>query len=122
MVTGIDIIEISQIKRLIDLYGNKFLSRVFTTKEISYCETQFRSEQHLAVRLAAKEAVMKALGCGWNNGVQWKQIEIVKNTLGQPVVLLSGETLKIYNAKGYLNCAVSMSHSKSYAIASVVMH
>ena len=123
---GIDIVEIEEIKKAIEK-GNRFTERVYTPKEIGYCEGKNDKYPHYAVRYAAKEAVMKALGTGWDKGVQWKQIEIInegdrkpETGSGKPQIRLSGEALKRAKKMRVDNIAVSLSHSQYYAIASVV--
>lgn len=74
---GIDIVEIEEIKVSIK-ESKRFIERVFTEQEISHCESKSYKYASYAVRFAAKEAVMKALGTGWDMGVQWKQIEVFK--------------------------------------------
>lgn len=115
---GIDIIEIGRVKEAVQKYGDSFLEKVFTDKEINYCRRRraFRYSE-LAVRFAAKEAYSKAIGTGIagfgrdNNGIKWKEIEIVNNSHGKPFFYIKG---KISN-----KVHVSLSHSRDYAVASV---
>lgn len=108
---GIDIIEIDRIKEAIENYGDKFLKRVFTARELSYCRNRRALKlPELAVRFAAKEAYAKALGTGLK-GIRWKEIEIVNNNKGKPHISLKGKIQhKIH---------VSLSHSRDSAVASV---
>lgn len=119
--TGIDIVEISTIEQLMAACGDRFLHRVYTLAEIKYCHQKFNCPQHFAVRFAAKEAVMKALGCGWSRGVQWKQIEVVNDERGKPEIVLTGKALEIYNMNKAGGITLSVSHSRDFAVASVVM-
>ena len=86
LTTGVDIIEIPRIKQVLDRYGQRFLKRVFTSDEITYCRGR---APNLAGRFAAKEAAMKALGTGVR-GVSWKDIEVVRAESGAPSVTLHG--------------------------------
>ena len=129
---GIDIIEIEEIKKSIGA-SKRFIQRVFTNKEIEYCESKELKYQHYAARFAAKEAVMKALGTGWDKGIQWDQIETLnederqesanyqKNKRsGKPKVRLTGEALKVINEMKVDHILVSLSHSLNYAVACVI--
>lgn len=113
---GVDIVEISRVAEAIDRYGERFLHRVYTDAEIAYCEGRINQ---LATRFAAKEAVVKALGAG-NSGIGWKDMEIVSAGDGAPSVVLHGKAMERFTKLGLSGLSVSMSHSREYAIASVV--
>ena len=113
---GVDITEIPRIKAVLEKWGEKFLDRVYTPKEI---ERYRERVPDLAARFAGKEAVMKALGTG-NRGVAWREIEILPMPSGKP-------TVKLYRraeARARKLCmgevAISLSHSDEFAVASVV--
>ncbi len=115
---GIDIIEIERIKGAVLRFGEQFLNRVFTEKEISYCKR--RKElgiPELSVRFAAKEAYSKALGVGIkgfgrsNQGVSWKDVEVVNNSLGKPLIAYKGKVEE--------NTHIRLSHRKEFAVATV---
>jgi holo-[acyl-carrier protein] synthase len=114
---GIDIVEIKRIKKVIEK-DNKFIEKIFTQKEIDYCEKKFRKEQHYGARFAAKESFFKALGTGWRDGMKWKDISIRNDKLGKPKVELHGETFKKIK---YKQIHLSISHTKEYAIAYVII-
>ena len=115
---GIDIIETERIGKSIESKGNRFLQRVFTEKEQCFClERKKMSIQSFAVRFAAKEAVMKALGTGWAQGVGWHDIEIITTSSGKPEILLSGKAAHIAEESGITEVHISMSHTKSYCTA-----
>ena len=116
LVTGIDIIEISRIKKVAEHHGERFLKRLYTESEVIYCKG--RAPQ-LASRFAAKEAVMKALGTG-TKGVSWKDIEVVRQPGGPPQIQLHGTALEHAARLGIEQWAISLSHSREFAIASVV--
>lgn len=115
---GVDIIEIDRIKEAVEKFGNDFLNKVFTEKEISYCSRRKALRYpELAARFAAKEAYSKAVGTGIaglgrrNNGIKWKDMEIVNDPLGKPLFSIKGMISK--------KAHVSLSHSRDYAVAFV---
>ncbi len=109
--TGIDIIETKRIKKVIA--GNKaFLKRVFTAREIAYCESKANKYQHYAVRFAAKEAILKALG---SKGIALIDISIKNLDSGKPEAVLSGQLHKLEK-----NIVVSLSHCNEYAVAQAI--
>ncbi len=114
--TGIDIIEIARIKRLILYWKEKFIRRIYTEAELEVCTNRIPP---LATRFAAKEAVMKALGTG-TRGVSWKEIEILSNAAGVPRVQLHGKACLWAQEQGIDDFCISLSHTKEYAIASVI--
>ncbi|MFQ5996899.1 MAG: holo-ACP synthase [Dehalococcoidales bacterium] len=112
---GIDIIEIARIKEAIARWGETFLRRVYTDAEL---ERYREKPASLAARFACKEAVMKLLGTG-RNGVRWREIETLSHPSGKPLLNLYGGAQSQANKLGITEIAVSLSHSKEYAIASV---
>ena len=113
---GVDLIEIDRIAATLERFGQRFLERVYTADEIAYCRG--RAPQ-LAARFAAKEAVMKALGTG-TRGIGWREVEVTRKRSGQPEIALHGRAVERARRLGIDHLAVSLSHSRSYAIASVV--
>ena len=113
---GIDLIEIERIEAAIGRWGERFFSRVYTPAEREHCRNR---TPELAVRFAAKEAVMKALGTGIK-GVGWREIEILNNPDGKPLVHLYGGAQYKARELGLNEFAISLSHSRDFAIASVV--
>ncbi len=116
---GVDIIEISRVKESIENLGGSFLNRVFTKKEIEYCESKGRSKyEHYAARFAVKEAVFKALSEMVDDkySITWKDIETINDEQGRPKV----EVLFIQGNK-IENIDISISHCKEYAVANVVV-
>ena len=116
LVTGVDLIEIDRIDQVLDQHGQHYLDRVFTAEEIALSGRRVES---LAGRFAAKEAVAKALGCGIGE-VAWKEIEILENEAGAPVLRLNGEAALKADALGVETWSVSISHSQSHAMALAV--
>ena len=118
--TGADIIAIDRIKKAITK-DSKFTDKIFSTEEIEYCNSKLRKEIHFAGRFAAKEAFFKALGTGWRDGMKWTEINIVNNDLGKPEVRISGKTLEFFRELGMVNINLSISHTKEFAVAFVII-
>jgi holo-[acyl-carrier protein] synthase len=116
LTTGVDIIEISRVRRVLERYADRFQRRVFTPGEIAYCQGR---APNLAARFAAKEATMKALGTGVR-GVGWKEIEVVRQSSGAPCIQLYGRAEARAQRLGVTEIALSISHSQEYAVAFVV--
>lgn len=115
---GTDIIEVARIENAIERYGERFLDRIFTTKEQEYCLRYQKAGRHFAGRFAAKEAVVKSLGTGFGSETSWHDIEIINDSHGKPEVILSPSLQKILAKKGvYLKVSVSISHCHVYATA-----
>lgn len=115
--TGIDIVEISRVKKTLERFQNKFLDRIFTPKELSYALNKKFHYSHLAVRFTAKEAVMKALG----KSTDFKDIEIQNDSGGVPSAKLYGRALKLASELGVKKISISLSHSKEMAIATAIL-
>lgn len=119
--TGIDVIEIERIQRVIDRYGKRFLDRVFLDAEQAYCRRKRNSAESFAARFAAKEAAAKALGTGISYGVNWLEIEVVREPSGRPSLKLHGRALQIAERLGVTRSALSLTHSNQVAMASVLL-
>ena len=116
VVTGVDVIEIARIASARDRWGNRFLKRVYTEKELAYCGDK---AQRLAGRFAAKEAVSKALGVGIRV-LRWTDIEVLPDRRGKPCVTLYGRAAAAAGKAGLFDFDVSITHSRSDAVAFVV--
>ena len=117
---GTDIIEISRIKKSIEDTDNKFIERVYTNKEIEYCESRKSQKyQHYAVRFAGKEAVFKAISSTLKNKfeIDWKDIEILNDSSGRPYVNILKSKIS-----EKINIDISLSHCKEYAVANVIAY
>ncbi len=102
-------------------HPERFRDRVFTPDEIAYCEaSRKRAAEHFAARFAAKEAVLKALGTGWRDGIAWTDIEIRRDPAGIPSIRLSGEAAAIAAEHGIRAWLVSLTHTTTLAQASVL--
>ena len=120
MVKGLgnDIIKIERIARSIQRHGHVFLSKIFTPKEIAYCARYTQAERHYAGRFAAKEAVVKALGTGFRQGITWLDIEILNDDLGKPKAFFSERMRTLF---GQFECLISISHCEDYATAVAII-
>lgn len=122
MIVGIgcDIIEVDRIKRAISR-NDHFASKLFTPAEIAYCSSKADPAQSYAARFAAKEAVMKALGTGWDGKVNWLDIEVLNDDNGKPYLGLKGGAKDLADKMGITNMQLSLSHEKGYALGYVIM-
>lgn len=118
---GIDIVEIKRLERVSKRWGPGFLRKVYTAKELAYARSKRFPYQHLAARFAAKEAIFKALGEVETNFVGWKNVEILNDAYGKPVVHWHGEALRSKNKRGIRDIVVSLSHTENYAVASAML-
>ncbi|HCL89837.1 MAG TPA: holo-[acyl-carrier-protein] synthase [Candidatus Atribacteria bacterium] len=118
---GIDLVKIERIEKIIKKWGNNFIFRIFTPLEIDYCEKKKDNKfQSYAGKFAAKEALLKALGLGLREA-NWKEIEIKNDELGQPIMDTSGKLKNIASTKGVSKYFISISHTKEYAVAQVIL-
>ena len=120
---GTDIIEISRIKESIEKIGDKFINKIFTTKEIEYCESKkMQKYQHYAARFAAKEAVFKAISYYLDDkySISWKDIEVSNDEIGRPQIVINqiAKQCELTNIK---SMDISLSHCKEYAVANVTI-
>jgi holo-[acyl-carrier protein] synthase len=116
IATGVDLIEISRIQSTLERYGDRFLERIYTAREI---ELTGQKPAELAVRFAAKEAASKALGTGIGL-ISWRDMEITPDPLGKPVLTLDNRAEERARALGLTGWSVSLSHSRGMAVAVVV--
>ena len=116
LTTGVDIVEIQRIQKAVERWGRRFLHRIYTEEELRYCRGR---PQSLAARFAAKEATMKALGTG-TRGVGWRDIEVVREHGKAPTIHLHEGALRRAKSMGLKELALSISHSREYAVALVV--
>lgn len=113
---GIDIIEVSRIKYMMEKYGDKFFKRILTDKEIAYCKSfKLNSELHFAGRFASKEAYSKAIGTGISKEFGWKDIEVLNDNRGKPYI----HHVKESEFSNHI-FDISISHTKEYACAVVI--
>jgi holo-[acyl-carrier protein] synthase len=118
---GTDLIEIERIQVSMDRFGERFLERVFTAGEIAYCMRKRQPAESFAARFAAKEAGAKALGTGISRGVSWKEIEVRREMGQRPTLHFSGRAGELAKAMGVRRVQLTLSHSRSLAIAVAVV-
>jgi holo-[acyl-carrier protein] synthase len=118
---GVDMEEVSRIREVISRHGRIFLERVFSSGEIAYCERHRDPAERYAARFAAKEAMMKALGTGWSQGVRWRDIEVTRNPGGRPTILLHGAAREHADRMGARHVNLSLTHSGNFAMAEVIL-
>lgn len=113
---GTDIVEVARIQSSLDRYQKRFLDRLFTVKEQAYCfkYNENESVRRLAGRFAAKEALVKALGIGFSQGLTWLDLEICPDEQGKPVVTYSPKLAEMFDSPTLL---ITISHCKEYAVA-----
>ena len=120
--TGVDLIEIDRIGQVVERFGDRFLKRFFSARELAYANGKANPYPHLAARFAAKEAFIKALSPISSNGVSLKDIELVAaEDLKKPELVLGKIPREILDAAGITGIHVSVSHSRCYAIATVIL-
>ena len=119
---GVDLVEVSRVAAIIADKGARVFERLLTPKERSYCESRPDPATHVAVRLAAKEAVYKALqGSAAARGIGWREIEITRAPDGRPDVRLSGAAAERARELGVGRVLLSLSHTHQAAVAMVVL-
>jgi holo-[acyl-carrier protein] synthase len=118
---GIDLAEVERIEGAIRRFGERFLRRIYTEAEISYCQSRGNSFERFAGRFAAKEAAMKAIGTGWRRGVTWRDFEVTREVSGRPVMRLSGIAAQVAGRLGAKRTLLSITHSNAFAIAQVIL-
>ena len=117
---GVDIVQIERVRKLVENYS-EFMHQVFTAREIEFCQAKADSASSYAARFAAKEAMMKALGTGWNEKVNWLDIEVINERQGKPILKIGGKTLQLMQQMGVRQTHLSLSHERDYALAFVVL-
>ncbi len=121
LTTGVDLVSIPRIQRVLDAHGERFLARVYTPAEVFWCRNRI---PELAARFAAKEAVAKALGVGMRilsrDGIGFRDVEVVPDPRGKPLVVLHDRAAERAGELGLREWAISLSHEREMAVAFVV--
>lgn len=118
---GTDIVEVFRIEAMIGEHGESFIEKIFTDQEKGESLKRQDPAQYFAGRWAAKEALSKALGCGFGAQCSWRDINIINAPNGRPEMTLEGNALETSNKLGINHIHLSISHEKHYACASVVV-
>ena len=115
---GIDVVEVPRMARTIGEWGEAFLEKIFTVRELSYSQARKDPTHHFAARFAVKEAVAKALSTGWASGFRWKDVEVENNASGKPSVVLYGRVGELLKDSKVF---VSISHSEHVVVACAII-
>jgi holo-[acyl-carrier protein] synthase len=118
---GIDLVDISRIETMLSEHGRRFVERCFTDGEQRYADAGRRLRAHrYAARFACKEAVLKALGTGWRDGIAWRDIEVTRQPSGRPRLVLAGRCAQLAREQRIAQWHVTLSHTPLSAVASVI--
>jgi len=117
---GFDATDIPRVRDVLERYGQRFLERVFTDEEIEYCTRRRDPAPHLAGRFAAKEAVLKALGTGYAQGLGFREVEVLRHDTGAPRLVLHGAAKERAIELGITKILVSITHTRANAHAVAV--
>ncbi len=119
--TGVDLAEVDRIRESVERFGEKFLKRIYTEREIAYVERKANKYERYAARFAAKEAGMKAIGTGWRKGVRWQDFEVVNLPSGRPALMLHGVAAEFAARLGVTNIQLSLTHTSRSGLAYVIL-
>lgn len=119
--TGIDICEVPRLRASVERFGERFVRRIFTSREIAYVESKANRFERYAARFAAKEAGMKAIGTGWRRGVTWQDFEVLNLPSGKPTLLLHGRAREIADRQGVESVELSLTHTREQGMAFVIL-
>ncbi|HEY9898787.1 MAG TPA: holo-ACP synthase [Pantanalinema sp.] len=118
---GVDLVDIERLRGVVARRGEAFLARVFTPDEIAYCQRHKDPGPSLSARFGAKEALVKALGVGWQPGMKWTDIEVQREAGGRPLLVLHGRTGAIAAERGVRAAHLSLTHGEREAVAYVIL-
>ena len=120
---GVDLVKVARLAAAIQRHGERFLNRVFTSREIAHCQGKTRgSDSAFALRFAAKEAFSKALGVGLRrDGIRWREAEVVPNRMGKPELLVSGRAAELCAQAGITAMHLSLTDEDGQGLAVVIL-
>ena len=119
--TGVDLCEVPRIRASVERFGERFLKRIYTEKELAYVARKANKFERYAARFAAKEAGMKAIGTGWRNGITWRDFEVTNLPSGKPTLAFYGVAAQIASKLGVVNVSLSVTHTAEMAMAMVIL-
>ena len=119
--SGVDLCEVPRIEQAIARYGERFVARIFTPREIAYANRKANRAERFAARFAAKEAGMKAIGTGWRHGITWQDFEVTNLPSGRPTLQFHGRAAEVAEKLGVRNIALSLTHTREQAMAIVIL-
>jgi holo-[acyl-carrier protein] synthase len=117
---GLDLVECARVAKVFENHGERFLDRVLTSAEQERAKEFKDPIPFIAGRFAAKEAILKMIGTGWRGGIAWTDMEVRPDTLGRPVVTLTGETARLAGKLGIQRILLSITHTDQHAAASAI--
>ena len=117
---GLDLVECARIAKVFENHGARFLDRVLTPAEQERAKQYKDPIPFIAGRFAAKEAILKMIGTGWRGGIAWTDMEVLPDSLGRPVVTLTGETAHLAGQLGIRRILLSITHTEHQAAASAI--
>ncbi len=120
VAVGTDLVSIPRMRAALSRHRDRLCRRLYTPREMAEGEGRPFPEVHLASRFAAKEAVLKALGTGWGDGIAWREVEVVGARGRPPEVRLSGRAQRVAEGRGIQHFHLSLSHDGDYALAFVI--
>jgi len=119
---GVDLVKVARIEAVLARFGDRFLERVFTEREITYCRDKPGAAAGFALRFAAKEAFSKALGVGLRkSGIRWREVEVIPNPLGKPELSVSGRAAALCAEAGVTGMHLSLTDEDRRALAVVIL-
>jgi holo-[acyl-carrier protein] synthase len=119
---GVDLVKVGRIERVVERYGDRFLDRVFTEREVAYCRGKAWAASALAMRFAAKEAFSKALGVGLRQGgIRWREVEVIPDPMGKPELYVNGRAAQLCEVAGIANMHLSLTDEDHRALAVVIL-
>jgi holo-[acyl-carrier protein] synthase len=119
---GVDLVKVARIAEVVERYGDRFLDRVYTEREVAYCRGKTWAASALAMRFAAKEAFSKALGVGLRKGgIRWREVEVIPNPLGKPELYVSGRAAQLCEAASIENLHLTLTDEDGHALAVVIL-
>ena len=119
--TGIDLVNVKRLKKILDRWGGRFTSRFYSQREVKYCSHKAAPAIHFAARFAAKESFLKALGIGIGMGVSLKDIEVVNGPKGKPELVLHHQAEAMLAQQGIRYMHLSLTHTSEQASAMVIL-
>ena len=114
---GTQIVDCTKVRKLIDQHGETFLARVYTEREIRYCNDRTHTTEHFTAIWAAKEALLRSIGTKWHRGIDWTEIEVESEKGQSPTVTVGGAIEELTELKGVGRFLLSMAHSRTFATA-----
>lgn len=118
---GLDLVKVDRVRALAERWQDRFLSRLYTEAERQACLKKAAPYASLAARFAAKEAVLKALGTGWSEGISWRDIQVLNDRTGRPQATVTGRVRTLMRRAGVTGIHLSLSHDADYAVAQAVL-